>query len=261
MCNTEDVTPAPDSLGPVCRGGPRLRGQGQRLRRLDLHRRRRAAPDGHQARSWASRTRTSSTSKQFEAAVDLLKEQKPAIGQYWVDYTEADGGVHEPGRRHRHDLGVSRTCCRPRIRRAGRGGQAQGGRDGLVGHLDDQLQGQAPQLRVQVIDHMTSPTANAAIAEWFGEAPGNSKACAETADPEPLRELPRRRRRLLEGRLVLADARDHVRRRPDRREVQGLRRLGQGLDGDQGLSDCSTHRDPDGGSPLGGPRPSARLSR
>ena len=33
------------------------------------------------------------------------------------------------------------------------------------------------------IDYLTSPETNAKIAEWFGEAPGNSKSCALTADP------------------------------------------------------------------------------
>jgi putative spermidine/putrescine transport system substrate-binding protein len=34
------------------------------------------------------------------------------------------------------------------------------------------------------LEHIVSPSVNAQIAEWFGEAPGNSKACAETADPK-----------------------------------------------------------------------------
>ncbi|HET7799896.1 MAG TPA: spermidine/putrescine ABC transporter substrate-binding protein, partial [Humibacillus xanthopallidus] len=33
------------------------------------------------------------------------------------------------------------------------------------------------------IDHIVSPKVNAQIAEYFGEAPANKKACAETADP------------------------------------------------------------------------------
>ena len=32
------------------------------------------------------------------------------------------------------------------------------------------------------IDYLTSPETNAKIAEWFGEAPGNSKSCALTVD-------------------------------------------------------------------------------
>jgi len=34
------------------------------------------------------------------------------------------------------------------------------------------------------LDHIVSPEVNAQIAEWFGEAPGNSKACGFTADPD-----------------------------------------------------------------------------
>jgi putative spermidine/putrescine transport system substrate-binding protein len=32
------------------------------------------------------------------------------------------------------------------------------------------------------MDHIVSPEANAAVAEWFGEAPANSKACDLTSD-------------------------------------------------------------------------------
>ncbi len=85
------------------------------------------------------------------------------------------------------------------------------------------------------IDHLTSAEVNAQIAEWFGEAPGNSKSCALTADPNHCDDLPRRGRRVLAGRLVLADADRGLRRRAHRRQVQGLRRLDQGLDRDQGL--------------------------
>ena len=106
------------------------------------------------------------------------------------------------------------------------------------------------------LEHIVSPKVNAQVAEWFGEAPGNSKACAlRPVDPEPLRPVPRQRRRVLEGRLVLADARDEVRRRPDRRDVQGLRRLGQGLDGDQGLSPAADRDRDRPGRALGGSRP------
>ena len=53
------------------------------------------------------------------------------------------------------------------------------------------------------IDYLVSPKTNAEIAEWFGEAPGNSKSCAgrpprSDSRWRPLQDLPRRRRRLLE---------------------------------------------------------------
>ena len=38
-----------------------------------------------------------------------------------------------------------------------------------------------PNCMYMWMDHIISPKANAAVAEWFGEAPSNSKSCAETA--------------------------------------------------------------------------------
>ena len=88
------------------------------------------------------------------------------------------------------------------------------------------------------MDHIISPKVNAEVAEWFGEAPANSKSCAETADKTLLRHVPRRRRGLLRPGLVLEHADRPVPRRSHRRRVQGLRRLDDRLAGDQGL----THR-------------------
>ena len=38
-----------------------------------------------------------------------------------------------------------------------------------------------PNCMYMWMNHIISPKANAAVAEWFGEAPSNQKACAETA--------------------------------------------------------------------------------
>ena len=38
-----------------------------------------------------------------------------------------------------------------------------------------------PNCMYMWMDHIISPKANAAVAEWFGEAPSNQKSCAETA--------------------------------------------------------------------------------
>ena len=174
---------------------------------------------------------------QFAAAVDLLKQQKPMIAQYWVDYTKQMDAF--------------------------RNGDATVGTTWQV--ITNLLQGETPAVPVDAIkptegatgwsdtwminsktkhlncaykciDYIVSPEVNIQVAEWFGEAPGNSKACALAGQPRPLQDLPRRRRGLLEGHLVLADAGGEVRRRPDRHDLQGLRRVGQGLDGDQGLT-------------------------
>ena len=56
------------------------------------------------------------------------------------------------------------------------------------------------------------------MAEWFGEAPANLKACAQTADKTLLRDLPRRRPGVLRQGPVLGDA-DARNCRDDRGDV------------------------------------------
>jgi putative spermidine/putrescine transport system substrate-binding protein len=40
-----------------------------------------------------------------------------------------------------------------------------------------------PNCAYMWLNHIISPEANAAVAEYFGEAPSNKLACAKTADP------------------------------------------------------------------------------
>jgi putative spermidine/putrescine transport system substrate-binding protein len=122
---------------------------------------------------------------QFAAAVDLLKQQKPMISQYWVDYTKQMDAF--------------------------RNGDATVGTTWQV--ITNLLQGETPAVPVDVIkppegatgwsdtwminsktkhincaykfiDHITSPEINIQVAEYFGEAPGNSKACALAVNPD-----------------------------------------------------------------------------
>jgi putative spermidine/putrescine transport system substrate-binding protein len=44
-------------------------------------------------------------------------------------------------------------------------------------------QSKHPNCAYMWLNHIISPEANAAVAEWFGEAPSNSASCALTADP------------------------------------------------------------------------------
>ena len=88
---------------------------------------------------------------QFPAAVDLLKAQKTPSAQVLG---------HRPARRSTGSptatwsIGTTwqyqANTLKARRRQAGRGRQAQGGRDRLVRHLDDLVEGQAPELHVQV---------------------------------------------------------------------------------------------------------------
>ena len=92
-----------------------------------------------------------------------------------------------------------------------------------------------PNCMYMWMNHIISPKANAEVAEWFGEAPSNTKACAETAVKDHCKIFHADDEKYFDAGLLLDDAAQGLRRRP-RRGLQGLLRVGPGLDGDQGLS-------------------------
>ena len=84
MWNTNDVKPAPTSWSRDSRpdSGGEVQGQDQRLRRPDLHRGRGRVPEGPPARP-GDHNPYELDDNQFNAAVDLLKQQHPYVGEYW----------------------------------------------------------------------------------------------------------------------------------------------------------------------------------
>jgi putative spermidine/putrescine transport system substrate-binding protein len=122
---------------------------------------------------------------QFAAAIALLQQQRPTIAQYWTDY------VDQMDKFRNGDVNVGTTWQ-------------------VIANL---LQGEDPAVPVDLIkpvegatgwsdtwmvnsktkhincaykflDYIVSPAVNIQIAEWFGEAPSNSKACALAVNPE-----------------------------------------------------------------------------
>ena len=58
-------------------------------------------------------------------------------------------------------------------------------KEGATGWSDTWMVGAKSEHKTcayKLIDHIVSPKTNAAVAEYFGEAPANRKACAETVD-------------------------------------------------------------------------------
>jgi putative spermidine/putrescine transport system substrate-binding protein len=121
---------------------------------------------------------------QFQAAVDLLTQQKPAIGQYWTDYTKQMDAFRNgdavigttwqviTNLLQIEDPPVPVDVIKPE--------------EGATGWSDTWMINSRTQhinCAYKFIDHIVSPEVNAQIAEYFGEAPGNSKACDLTADP------------------------------------------------------------------------------
>ncbi len=121
--------------------------------------------------------------KQFQAAVDLLKAQKPLVGQYWTDYLKQMDAFRaadvEIGTTWQiitnllqgEDTPVPVDVVKPT--------------EGATGWSDTWMVNSKTKnvdCAYAFINHLVSPEVNAQIAEWFGEAPGNSKSCDLTVD-------------------------------------------------------------------------------
>jgi putative spermidine/putrescine transport system substrate-binding protein len=119
--------------------------------------------------------------KQFNAAVDLLKQQREVIGEYWSDYTKEQaaftGGDSVVGTTWQVIANlVEGDKKSPPIK-------AILPKEGATGWSDTWMissEAKHPNCMYKWMNHIVSPKANAAVAEWFGEAPANEKSCAET---------------------------------------------------------------------------------
>jgi len=118
--------------------------------------------------------------KQFTAAVDLLKKQRGIIGEYWSDYTKeqaaftsGDSVVGTTWQVIANLLEADKVPIKTVLPK-----------EGATGWSDTWMissKAKNPNCMYMWMNHIISPKANAAVAEWFGEAPSNKKACAETA--------------------------------------------------------------------------------
>lgn len=121
---------------------------------------------------------------QFAAAVDLAKQQRPLISEYWSDYTKEISSFEN------QDSVIGTTwqiitnllkAEKPPVPV-----KAIKPEEGSTGWSDTWMlssKSAHPNCAYMYMNYEVSPPVQAAVAEWFGEAPANLKACDLTTDP------------------------------------------------------------------------------
>lgn len=181
MYNTDVVKDAPDSWGAVFPGAPEYKGKV-------------TAYDSPiyiaDAALYLSKTKPelgiknpyALTEDQLDAAVDLLKEQHANIGEYWSDYTKEvqafESGTSVIGTSWQVIANMLQSDNKAKI-------ATVLPKEGSTGWSDTWMissKAKNPNCMYQWMDWITSPQINAQVAEYFGEAPAQTKACEFTSD-------------------------------------------------------------------------------
>ncbi|MDH6577334.1 ABC transporter substrate-binding protein [Kitasatospora sp. MAP5-34] len=119
--------------------------------------------------------------RQFDAAVALLKQQRANVGEYWSDYLKEVSAFKSGD----SVLGTTWQV----IANTAQGEQipvkAVLPDEGATGWSDTWMlysKAAHPNCAYKWMDWITSAKTNAQVAEYFGEAPANQKACDNTSD-------------------------------------------------------------------------------
>ncbi len=118
--------------------------------------------------------------EQFNAAIDLLKQQRDNIGEYWSDYTKEQAAFANGN----SVVGTTWQVIANLLEADGVNVKTTLPEEGSTGWSDTWMissQAKHPNCMYLWMDHIASPKANAQVAEYFGEAPANRKSCALTA--------------------------------------------------------------------------------
>jgi len=117
---------------------------------------------------------------QLAAAVDLLKAQREHVGEYWSDYLKETQAFKTGD----SVVGTTWQVIANLAQSEGATVEAFLPDEGSTGWSDTwmvQAATESPNCAYGWMNHIISPEANAAVAEWFGEAPANEKACDLTS--------------------------------------------------------------------------------
>ena len=119
--------------------------------------------------------------EQLQAAVDLLKQQNEQVSESWADYLK-EVAAFKSG-----DSVIGTTWQVIASVAQGEGAKVEAflPDEGSTGWSDTWMihsDAKNPNCGYAWMDYITSPKAQAAVAEYFGEAPANTKACDLTSD-------------------------------------------------------------------------------
>ncbi len=124
------------------------------------------------------------TPEQLDAATELLNKQRENIGEYWSDYTK-EVQAFESG------TSVIGTTWQVIANTIGAENRVQVNtvlpKEGSTGWSDTWMissKAAHPNCMYKWMDWISSPEVNAQVAEFFGEAPANAKACEHTVEPD-----------------------------------------------------------------------------
>jgi putative spermidine/putrescine transport system substrate-binding protein len=119
--------------------------------------------------------------KQFKAATDLLKQQRQGVSEYWSDYLKQAQAFSS-------GTSVVGTAWQVTVNTAKDSGAKVDSTvpsEGATGWSDTWMvptKAKHKTCAYKWMNWVVSPKVNAQVAEYFGEAPANTKACAMTED-------------------------------------------------------------------------------
>jgi putative spermidine/putrescine transport system substrate-binding protein len=122
------------------------------------------------------------TEKQLDAAISLLKDQNKNVGEYWNDITKEVQSFESEstvvGTTWQYGANVIAQDHKVTVKTVLP-------KEGATGWSDTWMisaKAQHPNCMYKWMNWIISPKANAQVAEFFGEAPSQTKACAMTSD-------------------------------------------------------------------------------
>ncbi|HEX6782580.1 MAG TPA: ABC transporter substrate-binding protein [Solirubrobacterales bacterium] len=125
--------------------------------------------------------------EQFDAAVGLLEEQQPLVGEYWSEAAKQisayAGGDVQVGTTWQYQYFALKEEGVPV--KASPASQGFLPKEGATGWSDTWMiakDAKHPNCMYEWMNWIIEPKVNAEVAEWFGEAPAQELACKETAN-------------------------------------------------------------------------------